>query len=274
MIEILPVNVKNILAVKASGKLTDEDYQTFLPELEKLIRESGCISLYVELEDFQGWEAKAAWDDLKFGLQNNRHFHRIAIVGDNALLHTGVLLSNLFVHGEVKFFDKEHADAAWDWVSENPEQQKKQRASQPYQRILLATDFSEPAELAAARAIELAKHYNASIDVLHCVEDMLFYNEWADPLMVDLPINETAMKDLAEAQMQKFAERTGLLSQGAKLEVQWGNPKWCIVSRARELSADLIIMGSHGHRGLERLLGSVSSGVTHQAHCDVLLVKA
>ena len=274
MIKILPVNEKNILAVRASGKLTDADYQAFLPELEKLIRESDCISMYVELEGFQGWDAKAAWDDLKFGMQNNRHFHRIAIVGDNALQYIGVLLSNLFVHGEMKFFDKEHAGEAWDWVNDKTDQQLAKRANEPYQRILLATDFSEHSGLAAKRAIELAKRYDASLDVLHCIEDMLFYNEWADPLMVDLPVNETVMKNLAEEQMRKFAERTGLLNQGAKTDVQWGNPKWCIVSRAREMSADLIVMGSHGHRGLERLLGSISSGVSHQAHCDVLLVKA
>ncbi|MEE9491992.1 MAG: universal stress protein [Gammaproteobacteria bacterium] len=57
------------------------------------------------------------------------------------------------------------------------------------------------------------------------------------------------------------------------MEVQWGMPKSGIVSWAREHNTDLIIMGSHGRHGLERLLGSVSSSVLHQSPCDVLVVR-
>jgi SpoIIAA-like len=60
MFELLPVDKKGLLAFKVSGKLTEADYRQFLPVLEGLIRESGRLSLYIELADFEGWEAKAA----------------------------------------------------------------------------------------------------------------------------------------------------------------------------------------------------------------------
>lgn len=54
MFQELPVNVPNVLAIRASGKLTDADYKSFLPRLEALIREHGRISVLIELEDFRG----------------------------------------------------------------------------------------------------------------------------------------------------------------------------------------------------------------------------
>lgn len=272
MFEIIPVNEENILAFKASGKLTDEDYKTFLPKLESLIREYGVISLYVELEDFQGWEPGAAWDDLRFGLQHDKDFKRIAVVGDNALEHLGTGMANFFTHTEMRFFNKSEADKAWDWLREEPEQKDGIRPVTPYKNILLATDFSTWSERAAHRARELCTQYGAKLHVLHVVEPMVYYYDDYDPILAGMPLNDETQLVQAEDSMKKFAERTEL-GKDTDLEVQWGTPKWSIISWAREKGVDLIIVGSHGRHGIERLLGSVSSGVMHQAHCDVLVVK-
>jgi len=114
MFEILPVNDENILAFKASGKLTGDDYQQFIPILEDLIRKSGCLSLYIELENFQGWDAKAAWDDLRFGLQYDHDFNRIAIVGNTSWEHAGIAMANFFTHSNMQFFTEEESDKAWE----------------------------------------------------------------------------------------------------------------------------------------------------------------
>jgi len=273
MFEILPVNDRSILAFKASGKLTDADYQQFLPTLEGMIREAGCLSLYMELEDFQGWEAKAAWDDLRFGLQHDRDFKRIAIVGDKAWEHSAIALANFFTHTHMRFFSKEEAKAAWDWLEEKPaEEEAAGQSLQPYRHILLATDFSSYAERAAQRAGELCRQYGTRLDVLHIVQDVAFYTNISQPVIADLPLREEAVRERAVDSLRKFAERTGL-GKDAVLEVQWGNPKWSIVSWAREKDVDLIVMGSHGHHGIGNLLGSVSSSVLHQAPSDVLVVK-
>lgn len=275
MFEILPVNDEGegILAFKASGKLTDADYQQFLPTLESLIRKTGILSLYIELEDFQGWEAKAAWDDFRFGMQHDRDFKRIAIIGDRGWEPAAIKLANLFTHTDMRFFSRDEAKAAWDWLEERPQKKQAPEPVQPYRYVLLATDFSPFSEQAAQRAIEIAAQYGAQLDVLNIVEEMVFYNEWDDSLIADIPLRDESLKDYALDSMHKFAERTGL-GKDARLEVQWGNPKRSIVSWAREKQVDLIVTGSHGHHGIERLLGSVSTSVLHHAPCDVLIVRS
>jgi len=52
-----------------------------------------------------------------------------------------------------------------------------------------------------------------------------------------------------------------------------GAPKGVILSHAEGLHADLIVLGTHGHRGIGRLLGSTASAVVHSARCDVLTVR-
>ena len=119
---------------------------------------------------------------------------------------------------------------------------------------------------------EGARRYGAQLEVLHIVEDAVFYTEWSDPVIADIPLRDESLIERAYDGIAKFAERTGL-EKDVALEVQWGNPKWSIVSWAREKAADLIVVGSHGHHGIERLLGSVSSSILHQAPCDVLVVR-
>jgi nucleotide-binding universal stress UspA family protein len=273
MFEILPVNRKNILAFRASGRLTDADYREFLPRLEGLIRESGPLSLYVELEDFHGWEAQAAWDDLRFGLAHDRDFRRIAIVGDRSWEHSAIALANLFVRTRIRFFDRDEAGAAWAWLEEKPAQPRPPEALQPYRKLLLATDFSLHSEYAAGRALQIAAQSGAQLEVLHVVEEPITYYEDRDPVLADIPLRDEPLKLQAMESMNRFAARTGL-DKGATLQVQWGIPVHYIVSRAREQAVDLIIMGSHGQHGIERLLGSVSNSVLHRAPCDVLIVKS
>ncbi len=271
MFEILPTSDKGIFAFRASGKLTDADYQQFLPGLEARIRESGCLSLYVELEDFRGWEPKAAWDDLRFGLQHDRDFRRIAIVGDNFWEHSAIALAGLFMHTEMRFFDKSESKAAWDWL-----QEKTQRELQPvqaYRSILLATDLSPNSEPAALRARQLADQHGAMLEVLYVAEDMAFYTNASEPVDAGLVLDEEDLRVQAEAGMHRFVERTGL-DKAVTQQIQWGNPRWAIVSWAREKQVDLIVVGSHGRHGLARLLGSVSNAVLHQAPCDVLVVRS
>jgi universal stress protein A len=273
MFEILPVNDKDILAFKASGKLTDADYKQFLPVLETMIRKAGQLSLYVELQDFEGWEAKAAWDDLHFGLHHDNDFKRIAIVADKPLIHAATGFINFFSHIEMRFFESSESEAAWDWLRERPAASEPERSIQPYKNILLPTDFSAHSDIAAKRALQIAEQNSAQLHVLHAIEEVMYYNEAYDPVIAEIPLpDDDVLMTQAVAQMQKFCERNNL-GEAAVIETQWGNPKWSIITWADEKNTDLIVMGSHGRHGLGRLLGSVSNSVLHKAHCDVLIVK-
>ncbi|VAW61869.1 hypothetical protein MNBD_GAMMA09-3655 [hydrothermal vent metagenome] len=272
MFEILPVNDKAILAFKASGKLTDADYKQFLPQLEGMIRDTSSLSLYVELEDFKGWEPRAAWDDLKFGLHYDRHLKRIAIMGDKPLEHAIIDFVNFFSHSELRFFSREETDEAWDWLREKPEPREKLAPAKSYKNILLPIDFSVHSEVAANRAQQLAEQYGANLHVLNVIYPVSYYTDDYDPVVAVIPVPEDTLVDQAINNMDKFIQRTHL-QKNVEHEIQLGNPKTSIVSWANEKHIDLIVMGSHGLHGIERLLGSVSNSVLHKANCDVLIVK-
>ena len=273
MFEIIPVNEdKDILAFKATGKLTDADYRQFLPILEAMIRKTGRISLYIEMQDFEGWEAKAAWDDLRFGLQHDDDFKRIAIVADGSLMHAATGFVNFFSHIEIRFFDNNESAAAWDWLREKPQSGKSSEPLQPYKNILLPTDFSVYSDIAAKRALQIARQSGANLHVLHAVEDFTYYNEAYDPVIAQIPLPDDFLMKQAEEHMQKFCGRNEL-GEDVEIVTQWGNPKRSIISWALERKSDLIVMGSHGRHGAGRLLGSVSNAVLHKAACDVLIVK-
>lgn len=118
MIRQLPVQEDNIVAFRLTGKLHHADYQTFVPQLEALIKESGQISVLLELEDFHGWDPQAAWDDLRLGMQHQDAFERIAVVGHGWLQHWMAVLAKPFSSGEVRFFEHDELGNAWDWLRE------------------------------------------------------------------------------------------------------------------------------------------------------------
>ncbi len=94
MFETIAVNADHVMAIRVSGRLSDEDYARFLPVREALIRQEGPVSLYVDMEDFEGWEPKAAWDDLKFGIA---HDVDCGVPGKNNYPMLLVVCSSFFV---------------------------------------------------------------------------------------------------------------------------------------------------------------------------------
>ncbi|HEB98967.1 MAG TPA: hypothetical protein ENJ05_05630 [Thiotrichales bacterium] len=270
MFERIPVEDKNIFAFKARGKLTEEDYRQFLPQLEELIRKYGRISLYIELEDFEGWEAGAAWQDFRFGLRHDRDFDKIAIVGDKGWEKPLIKFADLVTRTRIRFFHKDEQKKAWDWL-EQEEPKPEQQPPQPYRKLMVATDFSSFSHRAGLRAKELAERYGARLLVVHALEDPVIYTGDYDPLVID-PAVEENLEAMARENLNIYVRELGL-PEDTRREVVWGSPKWSLVSFAREKAVDAIVVGTHGHRGLDRLLGSVSSSIVHKAECDVIVVK-
>ncbi len=71
------------LHLKATGKLTTEMYQTFVPLFEQLISSHGKIRVLFEMHDFHGWTTGALWEDLKFDFQHWKDIERLALVGES-----------------------------------------------------------------------------------------------------------------------------------------------------------------------------------------------
>ncbi len=117
-IEIEGSNRNNILTVRLSGKLTKEDYELFVPELERMMKAQGKIRMLVELVDFHGWTTAAAWEDTKFGLRHFSDIERIALIGDTAWEKGMALLCKPFTMAKVKYFDSNQMAAAKTWIME------------------------------------------------------------------------------------------------------------------------------------------------------------
>lgn len=138
-----------------------------------------------------------------------------------------------------------------------------------YQHILVPTDFSKYSEAAAERAVELAGLYGARVSLLHVVD-------YVPPRYVTVTLpeeyaSESKLVERAGKYLAEWAQRVGLGDADKKVGV--GSPKDQIIQAAKNLNADLIVVGSHGERGLGALIGSTTNAVLHQAPCDILSVQ-
>ena len=62
MIETIETGSPKVVGVKLCGKLHDEDYKRFVPMIESILTAEGKVRLFVQFEEFQGWDMHAAWD--------------------------------------------------------------------------------------------------------------------------------------------------------------------------------------------------------------------
>lgn len=106
----------SLVKMLVSGKLTHRDYEQCVPQIEAAIEESGPLRIVMELKDFQGWEPRAAWDELKFDIRHRADFRRMAIIGDKAWESWATTLSKPFFDAEMRFFPSKDAAKAEAWV--------------------------------------------------------------------------------------------------------------------------------------------------------------
>jgi len=137
-----------------------------------------------------------------------------------------------------------------------------------FQHILVPTDFDEHASRAFDAAVSLAQKFDGKITLLHVyqIPPSIYSSDLAWPTE---QLAAAAKKSLADALAK--AQRTFPRIESL-LEV--GSPGETIVNVANKTQADLIVMATHGRRGLSRaLLGSVTEKVVRLAHQPVLTVS-
>jgi hypothetical protein len=116
MLTINEAGSGNILDVKISGKLTKENYETFVPEVERIIKQSGKIRVLVEMTDFHGWEMGALWEDIKFDLKHFGDIERVAMVGDSKWEKGMAAFCKPFTTATIKYFDESQLADARAWI--------------------------------------------------------------------------------------------------------------------------------------------------------------
>jgi len=106
-----------VVIVRVTGKLSRDDYQAFVPELERLIGQFGKIRVLFEMLDFHGWDAGALWADIKFDVKHFSDIERLALVGDKKWEKGMSAFCKPFTTAEVKYFDLSAVQQAHEWIT-------------------------------------------------------------------------------------------------------------------------------------------------------------
>jgi len=135
-----------------------------------------------------------------------------------------------------------------------------------YTHLLVATDLSEQTDGTISKAAAVAKKLDAKLSLVHIIEPMYYHGY---PYVAEF---EAALMDHAKKELEAFGTKYGVKKED--LHIMNGVVKTAVPELAEEIHADVIILGSHGHNGLSRLLGSSASAVLHHAHRDVLVMRS
>ena len=145
-------------------------------------------------------------------------------------------------------------------------------------KVVTPVDFSDNSRLIAESSAYMAGKFGASMHLVFVVQNFEDYSGFFVPQM-SMPSLEGELVESAEvkmssfcSEMQEFCESAGVSELDYK--VFMGDVAEQIVNYAAEMSSDLIIMGTHGYKGLEKIMfGSVADKVVRSASCPVLTIN-
>ncbi|KAF1044012.1 universal stress protein [Xylophilus sp.] len=143
-----------------------------------------------------------------------------------------------------------------------------------YKHILVPVDGSPTSLQAVAKAAELAKIFGSKVTAIYVIDPYPFTGVGADFAYGQSQYLSAATAE-AQAALTAARDAFGLAGITATTAVVEGHVVHRgIVQTAQEIGADLLVIGSHGRRGLEKLvLGSVTQRVLSEAHLPVLVVR-
>lgn len=135
--------------------------------------------------------------------------------------------------------------------------------------ILVPIDFSQASERALDYACALAPRLDAKIHVVNALGQAL--------PELNLSLTDAMLRSLRDghiAALAKLVDPRRALATFGEIVVREGDPRDVIRETAQQLRIDLVVMGTHGRRGVSRLiLGSVAEDVSRRSLCPVLLVR-
>ncbi len=139
--------------------------------------------------------------------------------------------------------------------------------------ILFPTDFSEGSSQALKYAVDLSKKYGAKLYLVHVIYDIAKATGWYVPhVSMDQmykDIQEGAKKELEKFGLEEIGDMKNL-----ERTVLTGVPHEEIIAFAKKNKVDIITMGTHGRKGIDRILfGSTAAQVVRFAPCPVLTVR-
>lgn len=140
-----------------------------------------------------------------------------------------------------------------------------------FQRILCPTDFSHFSAQALRHAVALARQFGSRLKVVHVIPQLFPDGE---SLYASAPwLTTPEIRRRVDEEMRVFLEPLRVARVNHEIEIREGDPWREIVAAADEMPADLVVLGTHGRGGLDRLfLGSVAEKLVRRLPCPVLSV--
>jgi hypothetical protein len=110
------INSDLFLTLKAVGTLQHSDYEVIVPMIESALAgvEDAKVKVFFDGTELDGWEIRAAWDDLKLGIKHGSEFKKVAIFGNKRWLEMSAKVGSWFVSGDIRYFENE--TEAFDWL--------------------------------------------------------------------------------------------------------------------------------------------------------------
>ena len=140
-------------------------------------------------------------------------------------------------------------------------------------RIVCAVDFSEFSDYALTYATEFANVFGAELHLIHVLE-LPFMPTYAMAGLPELSVPTDQLEEQARQHMDELTKKTQAEHANVTGVVRIGSAFLEIIRYAQELSADLVVVGTHGRTGLTHMIiGSVAEKVVRKAPCPVLSVK-
>lgn len=117
-IQLNEENGGKMLAVHVSGKLVKADYEQFVPEFERLVRQHGKLRVLFDMAGFHGWEVGALWEDTKLAIHHFADIDRLAMVGEKRWQQGMATFCKPFTKATVRYFDHADTAKARKWLDE------------------------------------------------------------------------------------------------------------------------------------------------------------
>lgn len=141
-------------------------------------------------------------------------------------------------------------------------------------KILVAIDGSEHSMRAVEKAKEIALKFGSNIELVHVVEEVHLYNIDGGSMLA-LGIEQiNAIKERGETFLNNTQQSLSELGDRVTTQLLEGDPSYMLIDYIKTSDADLIVVGSHGVKGLRKyMMGSVVNKLVHHIDKSILIVR-
>jgi hypothetical protein len=117
-IKLNELNDGRLVDMEVTGKLHKSDYEHFVPEFERLVKQHGKLRVLFLMKDFHGWDPGAFWKDIKFDVRHLSDIERVAVVGDKTWEEAMTEFCEPFTKAKISYFEQHRLAEARMWLGE------------------------------------------------------------------------------------------------------------------------------------------------------------